>query len=410
MQARPHRPRILMVVENAPLPRDPRVWSESQALRDAGFEVEAIAPSRPDRGAAERQEEIDGISVFRFDAAASDGSFGGYVREYATASWRILQLARKRSRRQPFDVIHVANPPDVLLLALWPLRRKTRFVFDHHDLSPELYAVRFPSRTGVVSVLRLVERLSFALSDIVISANESFRRLAIERGGVDADRVFVVRNAPNGEVAKPGEPEPSLKRGRRFLLTYMGLMDTQDGVELAIDALAALRARREDWHAMFVGAGSELEALQERAERLGLDDIEFTGWISDRGQIRRILDTSDVCLSPEPKNALNDASTLIKVAEYMAMAKPIVAFDLLETRFTAGRSAAYATPNDPESFAAELDRLLDDPVRRARMGAVGRARVLRGFSWEHSRGALLEAYAYLLDTAPPRRRLLSFRG
>jgi len=242
-----------------------------------------------------------------------------------------------------------------------------------------------------------VERISFALSDIVISANESFRRVAIERGGVDPDRVFVVRNAPRGEVMKPGEPDPGLRRGRRFLLTYMGLMDAQDGVELAVDALSALRERRDDWHAMFVGAGPELEALQARAERLGLGDIEFTGWISDRDRLRRILDTTDVCLSPEPKNALNDASTLIKVADYMAMAKPIVAFDLAETRVTAGRSAAYATPNEPESFAAELDRLLDDPVRRARMGAAGRARVLRGFSWEHSRQALLEAYAYLLE-------------
>jgi glycosyltransferase involved in cell wall biosynthesis len=326
------------------------------------------------------------------------------VREYAQASWRILQLARRRSRLRPFDAIHVANPPDILLLALLPLRRKTRFVFDHHDLSPELYELRFPERRWPLVLLRLMERLSFALADVVISANESYRRLAIERGGVAPERVFVVRNAPDPEVMKPGPPDPALKRGRRFLLAYLGLMDAQDGVEFAIDALAALKARRSDWHALFVGAGPEVSALKARAARTGLEDAtEFTGWIADRERLRRIMDTADVCLSPEPKNPLNDASTLIKVAEYMSMAKPIVAFDLAETRFTAGKAAAYATPNDAESFAAEIDRLLDDPVRRARMGAVGRARVERRFALRHSRAALLDAYASLHGERPTRR-------
>jgi glycosyltransferase involved in cell wall biosynthesis len=397
-------PRVLMVVENAALPRDPRVWSESLALRDAGFEVEAIAPRQTERVAGAPYEERDGIAIFRFRSAPSDGSFAGYLREYALASWRILQLARRRARARPFDVVHVANPPDVLLLALLPLKRRSRFVFDHHDLAPELYEVRFPHRRRVAFVLRLAERLGFALADVVLATNESFRRLAIERGGVDPERVFVVRNAPDPSELRPGEHDPTLKRGRRFLLTYMGLMDSQDGVDLAVEALGRLRSRRDDWHALFVGAGEEGAALERRAAELGLGGVvEFTGWVDDRERVRQILDTSDVCLSPEPKNPLNDASTLIKVAEYMSLAKPTVAFDLVETRFTAGKSAAYAVPNEPESFAAEIDRLLDDPVRRARMGAVGRARVIRGLSWQHSRAALLDAYAYLLRDRAGRR-------
>jgi glycosyltransferase involved in cell wall biosynthesis len=394
----PAHGRVLMVVENAALPRDPRVWSESLALRELGFQVEAIAPAKPERDADRPHEEQDGIAIYRFRSAASDGSFAGYLREYAAASWRILQLARRRARAGRFDVIHVANPPDVLLLALLPFKRTTKFVFDHHDLSPELYAVRFPDRRGAAFLLRLMERVSFALADVVISANESFRRLAVERGGVDPRRVFVVRNAPDPDVMKPGTPDPALRRGRRFLITYVGLMDSQDGVELAVEALAELHRARDDWHALLVGAGPELGRLRERASALGLDDVvEFPGWITDRDRVRRILDTSDVCLSPEPRNPLNEASTLIKVAEYMSMAKPIVAFDLAETRYTAGRSAAYATPNDTRSFAAGIDRLLDDPVRRARMGAVGRARIVRRFSWQHSRAALTDAYRYLLD-------------
>jgi glycosyltransferase involved in cell wall biosynthesis len=403
------RPRVLMVVENAPLPGDARVWPESLALQEAGFEVEAIAPAEPKQKAGMPYEVQDGIAIFRFRPAPSDGSFAGYLREYAVASWRISQLARRRSRVRPFDVIHVANPPDVLLVALWPFKRNTRFVFDHHDLSPELYGVRFPQKRAVTFLLRLMERLSFALSDVVICTNESFRWRAIARGGVNPQRVFVVRNAPDPDALKPGAADPALKRGRRFLLTYVGLMELQDGVELALDALAALHPRRDDWHALFVGSSSELDALKRQAARLGLEEIvEFTGWVGDRDRIRTILGTSDVCLSPEPKNALNDASTLIKVAEYMSMARPIVAFDLTETRFTAADAAVYAVPNDPKSFAVEIDRLLDDPLRRARMGAVGRARILREFSWEHSRAALTGAYTYLLEDggAPRRRRLL----
>jgi glycosyltransferase involved in cell wall biosynthesis len=394
---RPGR-RVLMVVENAILPRDPRVWAESLTLRDLGFDIEAIGPAPAEPPACAPYEERDGVAIFRYPASTSDGSFAGYLREYASASWRILMLARSRARVGSFDVIHVANPPDILLLALLPFKRGTKFVFDHHDLSPELYEVRFPHRRHVAVVLRIVERLSFALADVVISANESFRRLAVERGGVDPRRVFVVRNAPDPHVMKPGGGDPALKRGRRFLIAYVGLMDSQDGVELAVDALAELRRHRDDWHALLVGGGPQLEPLRERATRLGLDEVvEFTGWIEDRARLRQILDTADVCLSPEPKNPLNDASTLIKVAEYMSMAKPIVAFDLTETHYTAGHSAEYAAANDPTAFAQTVDRLLDDPVRRARMGAVGRARVIRDFSWDHSRTALADAYRYLLD-------------
>jgi glycosyltransferase involved in cell wall biosynthesis len=288
-----------MVVENAALPRDPRVWSESLALRELGFDVEAISPTRPERDDGTAYDEQDGVPIFRFRASASDGSFLGYLREYAVASWRILQLAHRRSRRRPFDVIHVANPPDVLLLALLPLKRSTKFVFDHHDLSPELYDVRFPHRRGGGrrptnhGAPQLHARRRRDLGEPVVPPAR--RRARRRRSG----RVFVVRNAPDPNVMKPGRADPSLKRGRRFLITYAGLMDSQDGVELAVDALAELRTLRDDWHALLVGAGPELEGCASGRTALGLDDVvEFPGWVSERDRVRLILDTSDVCLSP----------------------------------------------------------------------------------------------------------------
>jgi glycosyltransferase involved in cell wall biosynthesis len=308
-------------------------------------------------------------------------------------------LVRQRTRARRFDAVHAANPPDLLLPALWPLKRHgTRFVFDHHDLSPELYATRFGARRSVVGSLRLLERLTFSLADVVLSTNDSFRRIAIDRGRRNPHDVFVVRNGPKLVREGSESPDPELNRGRAFLLTYVGLIEPQDGADLAIRALALLRRRRDDWHALFVGDGEGLQEAKDLVEAHGLRDVvEFTGFIHDPERVRQILATSDVCLSPEPKNALNDASTLIKVAEYLSMGRPVVAFDLKETRVTAGKAAAYAVPNDAASFAGCINALLDDPLRRARMGAIGRARVVRGFSWDHSKEALLEAYAHLFQ-------------
>jgi glycosyltransferase involved in cell wall biosynthesis len=387
-------PRVLLAIENLSMPRDRRAWPECLALRDAGFEVEAICPRGLD-GEDEKEFEVcDGIPIYRYPARPSGGSALGYAREYLSAMWQISRLASKRSRERPFDVVHVGNPPDVLLLALWSLKRHgTRFVFDHHDLAPELYEARFGGRGLARLALRAIERMSFALADVVISANESYRRLAITRGRKHPEDVFVVRNGPDLSRLPTAEADPSLRRGKRHLLTYVGQIEPQDGVDVGIRALALLAKRRQDWHALFVGDGDGLGEAQALAAELGLADrVGFTGWVHDPADVRRIIISSDVCLSPEPKNALNDASTLIKVAEYMASALPVVAFELTETRRTAGRAAAYARPDDLASFAARIDELLDDPVRRERMGAVGRARVERSLGWEYSRRELIEAY------------------
>jgi glycosyltransferase involved in cell wall biosynthesis len=392
-----------MLVENLSVPRDKRVWPECLALAEAGFDVVAVCPRGSERDVAPH-EVIDGISIHRYSAPFSDGGTLGYLREYAASFVRMAWLALRLSGRRGFDVVQACNPPDLLLLAALPLKlRGTRFVFDHHDLVPELFECRFGHSGGILHRLaRFAERITFRLADVVLSPNESYRRLALERGTKRPEDVFVVRNAPDVARLYPEPPVESLKRGREHLLAYVGVMGPQDGLDLAVRALGHLRRARDDWHAVFVGDGDMLERMRALACELEIDDaVEFTGFLHDAEGLRQVLASADVCLAPEPKNSLNDVSTMIKIAEYMAMERPVVAFDLAETRVTAGPAALYAEPNDPASFARCIAQLLDDPDARARMGAAGRDRVENGLSWEHSKRRLLDAYARALDGRAP---------
>jgi glycosyltransferase involved in cell wall biosynthesis len=396
-------PRVLVLLENSSVPTDRRVWQEACSLRDGGYDVTVVSPVG--RGVdSTAQEQIDGIDVRRFVLPMAEGGGLGYVREYATAVTRVGRLARRLNREAHFDVVHACNPPDLLLLVALPLRRRgSAFVFDQHDLVPELYLSRFGRRGPVYLLTRMLERLSFALADVVISPNESYRRVALTRGGQSEKDVFVVRNAPNLDRFAPTEPDQRLKAGRRYLLAYVGVMNKQDGVEHAIRALAFLRQRRTDWHAIFVGDGDASSDLRRLAEELGLADVvTFAGWQGD-AEILQVLSTADVCLSPEPSSPINDVSTLVKVAEYMALSCPIVAYDLPESRFSAGEAAAFVPSGDDEAFAGRIDELLDDPERRIAMGAAGRRRVQGDLSWSASEGALHAAYARALEKGSARR-------
>jgi glycosyltransferase involved in cell wall biosynthesis len=396
------RPRVLILVENLSVPRDKRVWPECRALVRAGYDVTVICP-RGDELDTTPFERVEGVEIHRYAATFATGSTAGYLREYATALWRMSRLARRLAAGRGFDIVHACNPPDLLLLAAVPLKlRGAKLVFDHHDLVPELYECRFRSGGLLYRFARLAERVTFALADVVISPNESYRRLALQRGAKRPEDVFVVRNAPDPARLRPEAGDPSLRRGRDHLLAYVGVMGPQDGVDLAVRSLGHLRRMRDDWHAVFVGDGDMLEHARALAHEVGIGDVvEFTGFLHDADGVRRVLASADVCLAPEPKNPLNDASTMIKIAEYMAMERPVVAFDLAESRVTAGDAAVYASPNDPSSFARCIDGLLDDPERRASMGATGRERVENGLSWEQSRRCLLDAYARALGGRSP---------
>jgi glycosyltransferase involved in cell wall biosynthesis len=396
----PRRGRALLISENAPLPGDRRVWNEARTLCEAGWEVVAVCAEAADR----RQpatETIEGIEVHRYPLQPAASALG-YAREYAQALWRIRALVRRLQRERPFDVVHAANPPDFLLLAARSARRRgARFVFDHHDLTPELFRSRF-GRAGLPHrVLLAIERRAMRSADVVISTNGSYRQIALERGGVDPANAFVVRNGPDLERFQPVAPDPELRRGRHHLLAYLGVMGPQDGIDHALRALAALRGMRgPDWHAVFVGEGEVRGEMEALAGELGLtDSVEFAGWRGDE-DIRRILSTADIGLEPDPPSPLNECSTMIKVTEYMAMGCPIAAYDLKETRVSADAAAAYADTATPEALGRCIHDLLEDPERRERMGTYARERVV-DLSWQRSAAVLLAAYERAMSGGLP---------
>jgi glycosyltransferase involved in cell wall biosynthesis len=382
--------RALILVENLSVPFDRRVWQECLTLRDAGYEVVVICPRGETRD-TEEHAVVEGVEIHRYPLRPAHGGVG-YVREYVAAVSSMLRRALRLGR---FDVVHACNPPDLMFLVALPLKlRGAKFIFDQHDLVPELYLSRFTRGKDLLyRTLVLFERLTYGLADVVIATNESYRRIAIERSGKDPDRVLVVRSAPDLDRFGPVPAEPELKRGRPHLLCYLGVMGPQDGVDYALRALARLRERRDDWHAVFIGSGDQFDAMLELTQALGLGDlVTFTGRLPDE-DVRRYFSTADVCLSPDPLNPLNDVSTMNKILEYMAVGRPIVCFDLREARVSAGEAALYALPNDEDAFAAAIARLLDDPAERERRGRIGRERIERPLSWQHSRDALLESYA-----------------
>ncbi|MCU7827118.1 glycosyltransferase family 4 protein [Kitasatospora sp. DSM 101779] len=385
--------RALILVENLSVPFDRRVWQECTTLRDAGWTVDVICP-RGSKRDTESEAVIDGVRIHRYPLRAATGGPAGYLREYGSALWHTARLAR---RVGPVDVVHACNPPDLLFLpALWLKRRGARFVFDQHDLVPELYLSRFDRGEDLLyRGVCALERLTYRAADVVLATNESYRDVALRRGGRRPDDVFVVRSAPDTGRFRPVPPEPELKRGKPHLLCYLGVMGPQDGVDYALRALAKLRDEfgRTDWHAVFVGGGDTFDAMVELSRRLGLSEqVEFTGRVPDADLVR-YLSTADVCLSPDPRNPLNDVSTMNKVLEYMVMGRPIVSFDLREARVSAGDAAVYAPANDEARFAELVALLLDDPEKRVLMGKAGQERINGPLAWRNSQASLLAAYA-----------------
>lgn len=391
---------ILILVENLSVPFDRRVWQESLALVDAGYRVTVICP----QGQSQDQElevVIGGVRILRYPLRPATGGPRGYLREYGLALAHTARLAVRVRRAGRVDVVQACNPPDLLFLVALLLRPfGARFVFDHHDLVPELFESRFPGGgRPLYWATRLLERLTFAAAAGSIATNESYRQIAIERGGMDPDRVRVVRSAPDLSKFVRRAPDQTLRGGKRYLLAYLGVMGPQDGVDLALRALHRLRDKfgRDDVRCIFMGGGDAHDAMVALSVELGLEDmVEFTGRVPDEF-VQRCLSTADVCLSPDPANPLNDVSTMNKVVEYMAMGRPLVSFALWEARVSAADAAVYVPNGDVTAFAGAIDELLSNPDWRRRMGQAGRLRVERELSWDVSRAALLEFYAGLFD-------------
>jgi glycosyltransferase involved in cell wall biosynthesis len=393
---------VLHLSENLTLPFDRRVWMELSALKAAGLEVSAICPDG--EGYASGHELLDGIHIYRYPAPPPTRGFLSYVWEFLYCWLQTFRLTIVVLAQRGFDVIHAANPPDTFWAVALPFRWfGKRFVFDHHDLCPELYLARFgDDREGTLPhrALRWLERCQFLTADLVVSTNESYRQVALTRGRVPPERVVVVRSGPSRErFATVRAVEPALKRGRPYLVAYLGVMAPQDGVDHLLRAARHLVGRgRSDIAYTLMGSGDSFEDLRTLSHELGLDDhVRLTGRIPDP-EVETTLATADVCVSPDPLNPLNDVSTMNKVLEYMACGRPIVAFDLREHRFSAAEGALYARPNDDEDLAAQVLALLDDPGRRASMGQYNRQRFLERMAWEHQAGELVRAYERLCAT------------
>jgi glycosyltransferase involved in cell wall biosynthesis len=389
---------VLILIENLSFPFDRRVFQEATTLTKAGYDVVVICPMGAGRD-DEQFAEIEGVEVHRYPLRAVERGAQGYPREYSLAFWHTRRLIRRLARTREFAVVQACNPPDFLLLTALSLRRRgATFIFDHHDLVPELYLSRFGRGEDLgFKLVRSVERIAFRFADVVISTNESYRRAALRRGGVEPRNSFVVRSAPDLSRFCAVKPDPALRRGKPHLLAYLGVMGPQDGVDHALHALSELRKRRQDWHAIFVGSGDVFDAMRALRTELGLQDcVEFTGRIPNE-PLRQVLSTADVGLAPDPKNPLNDVSTMNKILEYMACGLPIVSYDLVEARVSAGEAAVYAEPNNPAALAAGIASLLDAPERRVQMAQLGAKRLADELAWHHSEAMLLQAYQRALE-------------
>jgi glycosyltransferase involved in cell wall biosynthesis len=389
--------RVLIIVQNLPVPLDRRVWLECQALVASGVGVSVICPKGPDDPA---YQELDGVRIYKYTPPPPAQGALGYLREFVYCWLATAALAIRVYLRDGFQVIQACNPPDTYFALALPFKPLgVRFVYDQHDLCPEVYRSRFGRRGGILlRALEWLERATFRTADHVISTNESYRRIALTRGHRRPDVITVVRSGPDAQRMRRAAPRPELKQDRPLLACYLGVMGPQDGVDLLLRAIAVLvheRGRR-DCHVALLGFGDCLAELVLLAKELELEEhVSFPGRADNR-MIEDYLSTADVGLSPDPKNPLNDVSTMNKTLEYMAYGLPVVAFDLTETRVSAGGAAVYARPNDVREYAAALDALLDDPERRAAMGRVGRRRIEEALAWEHQAVRYVEVYHRLL--------------
>jgi len=390
--------RVLIIVQNLPVPFDRRVWLECQALVANGYEVAVVCPKG--KGDPARQV-VDGVELYKYRPYAPGGSKLGFLMEYAYSFSATAWLTLKARRSGRFGVIQACNPPDIF----WPIALvlrvidRTRFVFDHHDLCPELYQSRFPDGPKLpYKGLRALERRTHRTADHVISTNSSYREIAVTRSGKSPADVTVVRSGPDPRRLQRGPACPELRRGRRYLAAYIGVMGPQDGVDIVVQAAAVVvhELHREDIAFTLIGSGDCFDDLVALRDRLGLaGHVEFTGRAPDE-LVAQIMSTADLGLSPDPKNPLNDVSTMNKTMEYMAFELPVVAFDLHETRVSAGDAAVYAKPNDVHEYAAAIVDLMDDEPRRSLLGKLGRARIEQELAWCHQERAYLGVYQRLL--------------
>lgn len=410
--------KILMIVEN-PYPQDTRVRNEANKLFKSGYKVSIIAKKYPNQSSV---EDVSGVKAYRvpwfevFKKSTESKSFFlklifkiatkiGYIIEYFYFTFAAFIASIIVLFKEGFDVVHLHNPPNTLfVIGLFYRLFGKKFVFDHHDLSPELFLSRYNTNGGIIhKILLIEEKLCLRSANIVIATNESYKEIDIVRGKKRPEDIFIVRNGPDLNLFKEVEPDKELKQSGKTILVYIGVMGPQDGVDYLLRSLHILinHFNRKDFYCIIIGPGDSLEDLKQLREELKLQDYcRFTGKIPF-DDLLRYLSTADICVDPNPSNPLNDYSTWIKVMEYMSLGKPIVSYNLKETRFSAQQAALYATPNDEKEFAEKIIQLMDNPDLRKEMGMFGKKRVQNELAWEIVSENLLDAYRKLLPNKIP---------
>ena len=384
--------KVLIIVENLPLPFDRRVWHECRTLTAAGAQVCVICPTG--KGYEKAYEEIDGVHIYRHKLPLDASGALGYLAEYGAALWHEMRLAIKIARKHGFDTIQGCNPPDLIFLVALPFKLLgKRYIFDHHDITPELYEAKFNKRGFFWRLMVLFEKLTFKTADVVISTNNSYRDIAMTRGRKKADDIFVVRSGPDLTRLHVLPPYDTWRNGRAHMVGYVGVMGEQEGLDLLLEsAKDMVQTRGLDVQFVLVGGGPALADLQKMAADMGLQDhVTFTGRAPDQ-DLFEVLSTADVCVNPDRVNPMNDKSTMNKILEYIAFSKPIVQFAVAAARFSAQHASLYAQPNNTKDMADKIVELLGDPDKCAQMGQFGRARVEAELSWDHQVDTLVKAY------------------
>lgn len=391
--------KILIIVENLPLPFDRRVWQEANTLKDNGAEVFIICPKG--KGYEASYELTNDIHIYRHPLPFEAKGAIGYLIEYSVAGVWELFLALKIFFKHGFDVIQACNPPDLIFLTALPFKLLgKKFIFDHHDINPELYIAKFGKKDFFYKIMLFLEKMTFRLADISIATNNSYREIAINRGRMKPEKVFVVRSGPKLDRLKLMKPIKKLKRGRKYLIGYVGVIGQQEGIDHLLNALEFLINERKfrDFYCIICGGGPALGSMIKLVENKNLGEyVKFTGRIPD-DELLDVLNTSDICVNPDVWNEMNDKSTMNKIMEYMALKKPIVQYDLTEGRFSAGEASLYAKPNDIYDFADKILYLFNNLEKRKEMGEFGYLRVKNELSWEYESPKLLVAYSSLFST------------
>ncbi len=387
---------ILIVIENLPAPFDRRVWQEATTLHELGADVSIICPKM--KGHMESYERIDGIDIYRHYLPEEGTGPLGYLKEYSFALFFEFLLAWKIFFRKKFQVIHGCNPPDLIfLVALFFKPFGVKYIFDHHDINPELYLAKYSKKGFFYNLMLFLEKLTFRVADFSIATNESYKEIAIHRGGLPADKVEVVRSGPSLERLRLMNPMEKYKYGKKYLIGYLGVIGEQEGIDLLLESVKILSEQRTDFSVAICGGGTSLESLKRLSVSMGLEDyVTFYGRVSDQ-KLLEILNTADVCVNPDVPTEMNNLSTMNKIMEYMALKKPIVQYDLKEGRFSAKEASLYVRGSDVKDFAAKVSHLFDNEDIRAKMGEFGYNRVVNQLNWEHEKPKLKSIYSKVLN-------------